>query len=182
MPDPNDSRNEETLVPPTDREAPTSLENPIPERRDAVAPPAPMPPATADSIFSEAVARIVKAAKIIEEERAERRREAERAQRNHDATIDAIVRADQNQSRNYELLRDEIRHLKDSDRRQDERLIEGDKRFDQIEQSIADLKNELFDLVTRATEDAARRIAALESEIAELKTNGTARPSPAPTA
>jgi hypothetical protein len=162
--------NTETLAPPTDPEPPTNVEN-EPPRRDAISPPAVFNPATADSVFSDAVKQIADAARIIREGREERLRAEEQAQRNHDATIDAIVRADQNQSRNYELLRDEIRHLKDSDRRQDERLIEGDKRFATIEKSIADLKAELLALVTRAGEDAARRIAALESDLAELRAN-----------
>ncbi len=179
MNDQDDSRNDETLAPPTDREAPTNPANET-TRRDATPPPAIDPP-TADSMFLDAVQKITRAARIIEDGEAEARATEARRRADHDALLAAIQKADDNNQRSYELLHNELRHLKDSDRHQNSRLAEGDERFAAIEKSIANLKDELLALVTRASEDAARRIAGLENELAELRTNA-ARPSPPATA
>jgi hypothetical protein len=131
-----------------------------------------------DSLLFEAIREVTGAARILREEREERARFEERSQRNHEATIAAILKADANQTRNYEMVRDEIRHLKDSDVHQNRRLADGDERFGRIERSIADLKDELIALITRATQDAGKRIAALEDELAAAKASRDPAPTP----
>jgi hypothetical protein len=76
-------------------------------------------------------------------------------------------------------LRSFSERVTEKDTAQDERLAEGDKRFAAIERSIADLKDELLALVNRATADAAKRIDALESELAKARADA-ARPPETP--
>lgn len=191
--DQDDRETTETLVPETDREAPTSPENEAPLPRDAIRPEPADPWDTAflradDSVFSQAVKMVANAGRRMDEERVERKASEDAEQRTQrqmleqqDAILAAIQRADDNSTRNYELLRDEIRHLKDSDLKQDERLKQGDKRFEKIEESIAALKEELLALVAREMKSAADKIEALEKLLAEAKANVTARQAPAPT-
>jgi hypothetical protein len=121
-----------------------------------------------DSYLDQAIRVVAAAGDKIDEDRGERRQQ-------HEAVIAAIRRADENGNKNYELLRDEIRHLKDSDLKQDQRLKEGDKRFDQIEQSIADLKT----LVLEANQAAGVRIKVLEDQLAQAKADAGRPPAPA---
>lgn len=171
-----------TLAPPTDREAPTNPEASVAPIQALRPPPQEYDTSFLrqdDSTFSRAVKLIADAARALDADREERRLATAQAQSNHNAVIEAIIRADANSTRNYEMVRDEIRHLKDSDLKQDRRLAEGDQRFEKIEQSIAALKDELIALVTRATADAAVRIDALEQQLARAKNDAASQPPPA---
>ncbi len=127
--------------------------------------PAKPPLSLEDSYLDRAIRVVATTGTKIDEDREERRRQ-------HEAVLAAITRADDNGNKNYELLRDEIRHLKDSDLKQDRRLKEGDDRFARIEESIADLAREMKPLT--------ERIKALEDDLAEAKKNVTARTAQAP--
>jgi hypothetical protein len=127
------------------------------------------PPSLEGSYLDKAIRVVAEAGSDLRIDREERRKQ-------HQAVLDAIRRSDENQSRNYELLRIEIKHLKDSDRDQDRRLAEGDERFAQIENSIESLKDELLAAMKSATEDAARRIGALEGELDKLRANAPRAP------
>ena len=173
MPD-QDAKHTETLVPPTDREAPT---NPEAAPRPAMNPPAGLSPYAQkpdwwEGSFFQSVFNDVQDA----------RRAHDQVLASQEQILAAIQSADRNSNRNYELIREEIRHLKDSDIKQDQRLKEGDQRFDQIERSIADLKTELIALVTREMKLAADKIEVLEQQLAEAKANVPARQAPTPTA
>jgi hypothetical protein len=188
MSDNDDREITDTISPPSDREAKTNPDNlkpsEAPEHRDAIAPSPSIPtlnPATADSMFTDAVNKIVDAANVIKSGKAEAEAIERQRRADHDALLAAIQKADDNNQRSYKLLHNELLHLKDSDRTQNARLAEGDERFAAIERSIANLKDELIALVTRATRDAAERIGALENELAELRTNAAARPETAAT-
>lgn len=181
---PNDNETIETLAPPTDRDAPTQTDNPKPHRDAVNPPPAGSPsPATADSIFSEAVRQIVDAASVIRAERESRRAFEETQLGLTRQTLAAIDRADRNQTANYNLLRDEIRHLKDSDLKQDERLKEGDKRFELIEAKLTEIETRLVAKLEERMNEAIKPIAdeleAVRALLAELKTHGP-RTSEAP--
>lgn len=179
-PDERDTRNTITMPPPSELETKTENEAPDPARVPALRPPPADEWDTAflredDSVFSNAVRMVAKAGRLMAEERQERRSTEDMAASRHAEQlaqgakiIQAVDRADQNSSRNYELLRVEIGHLKASDLKQDQRLKDGDRRFEEIEQSIVDLKSELV-----------QRLATLEAEIAKAKADG---PGPAPTA
>lgn len=178
---PIDHDRPDTMAPETDRDTPTNPEA-SPGPLKAMRPP-PSEYDTSfldqdDNTFSRAVKMIAKAARAMEEDRQERQLANAQAQAHHNEVIAAIVRADENSTRNYEMVRDEIRHLKDSDLKQDQRLKEGDKRFDRIEQSIVELKVELLALVARATEETANRIEELEQELAKAKRDAAAPPTP----
>lgn len=179
--DQEDPRAVPTLAPDTE---PTRTENPVPERRDAIAPGAipTLKPATADSMFTDAVNQIVEAANVIKAGKAEADRLEQRRREEHEALLAAIQKADDNNQRSYEMLRDELRHLKDSDLRQDQRLIEGEKRFATIEQSISELKVELLAMVAKAATEAAQKIEKLELALADLKARNAPAPSPSPPA
>lgn len=75
----------------------------------------------------------------------------------------------------YETLRRELKSFRNAtqakDAEHDSRLAEGDERFAQIENSIDELKAELLAAVAKSVEDAARRIAALETELGKLRAN-----------
>jgi hypothetical protein len=169
-----------------DREAKTNPDNlrpsEAPEHRDAIAPSPAIPtltPATADSIFTDAVNKIVDAANVIKSGKAEAEAIERQRRADHDALLAAIQKADDNNQRSYKLLHNELLHLKDSDRTQNARLAEGDERFAAIEKSIANLKDELIALVTRATLDAAERIEALENELTALRNADRSPQAPA---
>jgi hypothetical protein len=165
MPENDDREITETLAPPTDREAPTNPENPRPVHRNAVLPqgaglnPYAQKPDWWDGSFFQSIFNDVQGA-------AEAHRRVAAGQ---DEILAAIQAADRNSNRNYELIRDEIRHLKDSDLKQDQRLKEGDRRFEQIEQSIKELKDELIALVTREMKSAAEKIEVLEKQLLKAK-------------
>jgi hypothetical protein len=135
------------------------------------------PPAWwADSFIGAALSDFSAEARRIHAEREERRRYEQEQLRLQEKILEAVERAEQTVQRaekrsdaNFEIVHAELRSLKASDMRQDGRLADGDRRFQQIEQSIADLKDELIALVTRATEDAAKRIEALEQELANAR-------------
>jgi hypothetical protein len=128
--------------------------------------PAKPPLSLEDSYLDRAIRVVAAAGTKLDEDREERRLQ-------HEAVLAAIFKADENGNKNYELLRDEIRHLKDSDLKQDKRLKEGDKRFDDIERSIADLAREMKPL--------ADRIKALEDDLAAAKAH-VRPPAPSPPA
>lgn len=175
----------ETLAPPTDREAKTNPENEKPEPRVAVRPPPADPWDTSfldqdDSTFSRAVKMIADAARANEAARLASEAEAEQRKAFQDQHLSlqseiltCVQRAEQAQDANFKILSRDVRDLKASDIRQDGRLAQGDERFQRIEQSIADLKDELIALVTRATQDAAVRIEALETELATARADAT---------
>jgi hypothetical protein len=169
MPDQDSRETTETLVPETDREAPT---NPEAAPRPAMPPPAGLSPYAQkpdwwEGSFFQSVFNDVQDA----------RRAHDQVLASQEQILAAIQSADRNSNRNYELIRDEIRRLKDSDIKQDQRLKEGDQRFDQIERSIADLKTDLIALVTREMRAAATKIEALETELAKARTDA-ARSAP----
>ncbi len=191
MPNENDRETSDTMAPPTDREAPTNPANEKPDPRPAIVPPQ---YDTAfldqhDSVFAQAVKIVASVGNDINRDRVERLRVADEQARaqaellaQQTKILEAVQKADENSKRNYELLRDEIRHLKDSDLKQDRRLAEGEERFAQIERSIENLKTELLALVERATADAAQRIDALEKQLAEAKADVPAPRPPTPSA
>jgi hypothetical protein len=170
---PNDDR-PDTIVPPTDREART---NPEASRSPMTLRPPPTDPWDTsflnadDAVFSRAVKMLADAARANDESRRERKR-FEEAQLTGQARIErAIEKADQNSQHNYSMLRDAFEKLAESDRQQNRRLAEGDERFGRIERSIEGLKEELLAHIARATEDAAKRIGALEDELARARAN-----------
>lgn len=193
-----DSDRPDTIPPDTHREAPThplASERPLkPEGLEQLAERAPQtamrpPPANPwdtsfllqdDNTFSRAVRLIADAARANESARDERRQYELAQLSKQDEILEAIRRADQNGTRNYELLRDQIRHLKDSDIKQDERLKEGDQRFDRIEQSIADLRAEMLAAlpiaVTETLAPYVARIEALERDLANARAAQTGTP------
>lgn len=121
------------------------------------------------SNFSAEARRVAEDAREMREARAERERFEASQQKMQEDILAAVQRADQNGQANYAMLRSELLQLKDSDRQQNARLAEGDQRFSAIEQSIANLKDELIQLITLATADAAKRLEALEEELAAAK-------------
>ncbi len=111
-----------------------------------------------DSLFAEAARSIAEAAADIRKER-EERRDANAAQLEMQSQILAEVRsAALTSDQNFETLRLSIKTLAESDKRQNERLADGDKRFANIERTIADLKDDLI-----------ARIDALELQLAAAK-------------
>lgn len=192
MPD-QDAEHTETLVPPTDREAPTNPENEAPAPRTAIRPQPADPWDTSflnqdDSTFSRAVkmiadaARANEAARIASEAAADARKRFEDQQQQMQGEIlTCVQRAEKSQEANFKILNHEVQELKASDIRQDGRLAEGDERFQQIERSIVALKDELIALVTREIQAAAKKIEALETELAKARTDA-ARNAQAPTA
>lgn len=174
MPDPNDTRNEETLVPPTDREAPTGIEHEAPQRRDAVAPPAPIAPAAADSIFLTAVKDITDAARTIREERESRRAFEEAQLELQRQTLAAIERAERNGETNWRNMAGQLESWR---RVSQDKDADHDKRLEALELQMAALKDELVALVSKATSEAAERIGLLERELQELKANVPRSPS-----
>lgn len=131
----------------------------------------------ADSVLLQAIKEVSRAARVMVEER-EERRVANSAQLDMQNQILVEVRsAARTSDQNFETIRLSIKSLAESDRRQNERLAEGDQRFAAIERSIADLKDELIALITRATADAAQRIDALELQLAAAKATRDPAPS-----
>lgn len=155
--DERESRNTITMPPPSEPETKVENDAPDPARVAALRPPPVDEWDTAflrgdDSVFSRAVMMVASAGRRMDEERKERQSNEERAADRHkeqlahqSEVLQAVLAADRNSSKNYELLRDEIRHLKDSDLKQDLRLKEGDRRFEQIEQKVAELEKRLTD-------------------------------------
>jgi hypothetical protein len=175
----NDDREiTETLAPPTDREPPTNPANEKPEPRRAMNPPAgaianpfASPPDWWEgSFFQDTFNKMQGGFAALE-----------KAAAGQDAILAAIQRADANQTANYNLLRAEIGHLKDSDLKQDERLKEGDKRFDYIEKKVADLEDRAAELLEKRLTEVLKPIAEEFDEIrkliADLRADVTARPA-----
>lgn len=190
--DQDDSRNAVTTPAPPPSEPTTRTENEKPVAIQALRPPPLKYDASflaqEDSVFSRAVQLVAEVGNDIDRDRNERRDAAESAAtgqalllKQNGEILAAIQKADDNNNKNYELLRTEILHLKESDVKQDQRLKEGDARFKQIEDSITELKNELIALVTREMKLAADKIEALEQQLAEAKANDPARQASAPT-
>jgi len=164
-----DNETLDTMAPPTDREAPTQTENPKPHRDAVNPPPAGSPsPATADSIFSDAVRQIVDAASVIRAER-EARRQFEEAQLDMQRqTLAAIERADRNADANWRATQHQIDTWRKVDNaknaEQDDRLAALEAKFVKLEADIVGLVQgalteqlkpilEEFDEIKRAIED-----------------------------
>lgn len=193
MTDDTERRDNPTIEAPplseTEPERKTNPEASAPPAIQSLRPPPPDPYDTSflqqdDSTFSRAVILIANAARALDEDRERQRFSEQQAQENHRALLTAITRADDNGNRNYEMLRSDIRHLKDSDREQDRRLAEGEERFGEIERSIEILKGEFLAALPGAIRAILApyldRIDVLEREIEDLKKNVSAR-SPSPT-
>lgn len=136
-----------------------------------------------DSVLMQAIKEVSIAARVMVEEQAERRA-AHNAQLDMQNQILAEVRgAARTSDQNFETLRLSIKSLAESDKRQNERLEDGEKRFAAIEASIKDIRAELLAHFERAATEAleaAKRIEALEQELAAAKVQRDAsQPSPA---
>lgn len=136
--------------------------------------------ATADSLLMDLIRQVADAARAIHEGREERQRVDRTQAEMQEQILHAVEKADRNSQNSYAMLRDELRHLKDSDRQQNARLAEGDERFASIERSIKNLKDELIAHIERLIGDAVQRIEALETELTKARNDATA-PTAAPT-
>jgi hypothetical protein len=172
----NDISTDETLAPPTDRDAPTQTDNPKPHR-DAVNPPPSLPSAaTADSVFSDAVRQIVEAAHDIRAER-ESRRQFEQQQLEHqERIIEAINRAERSGDANWKATQ----HQNETWRKVSEaKEAQQDDRIASVERAIEALKAEVLaalpQAMTAILAPYIERIEALERELSHLKAHGTAR-------
>lgn len=170
--DQDESRNALTTPAPPPSEPATRAENEKPEPRIAMNP-APLtnpfaepPPWWEGSFFQATFNKMQSGFEALS-----------KAAAGQDEILAAIQRADSNSTRNYELIRDEIRHLKDSDLKQDERLKQGDKRFEQIERSVEALKVELIARIESEMRVFVEKFQALERLLAEAKANDPARPA-----
>lgn len=190
----DDLRTAVTTPAPPPSEPVTNTENEKPAAIQALRPPPLKYDASflaqEDSVFSRAVQLVAEVGNDIDRDRTERREAGETAAasqaqllKQNAEILAAIQRADDNSNKNYELLRNEILQLKDSDLKQDERLKQGDKRFSLIEESITALKHELITRIETEMRAFAEKFEALDRLLAEAReANVTARQaSAAPT-
>ncbi len=170
MPENDEHEVTDTLAPPTDRDATTQTENPKPHRDAVNPPPAHSPsPATADSIFSEAVRQIVEAASDIRAERESRRQFEENQIDLQRQTLAAIERADRNGDANWRATQHQIDTWRNVDNAKN---AEQDDRIAALEARIATLEGTVL-----------ADLGALKRTVEELKANVAARPAQAsPTA
>ncbi len=97
-----------------------------------------------------------RAIRVVAEAGEEMRTSREETRQQHHAVLDAIKRSDANQTRNYEMVRDEIRHLKESDRNQDAKLAN-------VTTELANLAGRI-DVIERAQLSTA-----LERELGDIR-------------
>lgn len=184
----------ETLAPPTDREAPTNVENETPEPRVAIRPQPADPWDTSflradDSVFSQAVKLVASAGRRMDEEREARRavEEDERSAKRQvleqqDKILAAIERADRNGDTNWKATQHQIETWRKVDNAKN---AEQDDRLSNLEAKVSKLEADILALVRGALTEQLKPILdefdAIKLAIEELK-NGTARPVEASTA
>lgn len=129
-------------------------------------------------MFSAAVKDIAEAARVIREERNVRRAFEDAQLALSRQTIDAIERAERAGEANWKATQHQIETWRKVD---DAKNAEQDDRIAVLEQRMSELKTELLALVTKATEDAATKIDALERQVQELRANAIRPQTPAAT-
>jgi type IV secretory pathway VirB10-like protein len=117
-----------------------------------------------DSYLDKAIRVVASAGARAAEDREERRQQ-------HDAVMLRLERNDANQSRNYELLRSDIRGLQRSDREQDAKIAE-------LRLDLASMRDQL-EQTTKQFEQARQR---LETKISDLEQRIANDPAPGPEA
>ncbi len=131
-----------------------------------------------DSTFSRAVKIVASAARAIELEREERRSHALAEQARailakdlQNTILEAIQTADRNNTTNYQMLRNELALLKQSDVNQDSKIAQLEKLPETFEERIAELKSEILmrmpEIMQSAMKPYKERLEALEKEAAE---------------
>lgn len=161
---PNDAEDRETtdtLMPPTDREAPTSP--------DAARAPL-LPPPTADSMFLDAVKQIVQAAADLRETR----REIADGFRDQGGKLDEMARES---TANHGLLAGEFKTFRAVI---EARMDDGERRFDAIEKQLEKLElrvTEAEDIAERSRRHAQankEQVEVLRKELERLRATGPA--------
>lgn len=188
----SDSPPRNTEVAPAPRSTlppPEAETKPFASERPAIAPPARLPDAEElqnsalaarqppdwwpGSFIGTALADFSADAKTIREERAERRLYEASQLKLQGQILEAVQRAEQSQETNFKLVHSAIHNLQASDVAQNERLLEGDERFERIEKSITALRAEMLAAlplaVTEALAPYIERIEALERELAHAR-------------
>ncbi len=131
-----------------------------------------------DSTFSQAVKIVAKAARAIEAEREERRlhelndRESKLAIRDQQREIlTAIETADRNNTTNYQMVRNELLLLKQSDVTQDSKIAQLEKLPATLEERVTQLKIDILmeipEIMRKAFEPYIQRLEALEKEASQ---------------